>query len=93
MKRMIKKDVIQAMKVATGHDEEVCRQMIDAFTKAIVDGCGGSGQVKLNGFGTFTRRERPPRVARDPRNGREIHVPAKRILHFSPTPGIFERGN
>lgn len=43
-------------------------------------------KVILRGFGTFQRKAKPARTARNPKDGSPIPVPARSVLHFSPSP-------
>jgi integration host factor subunit beta len=38
--------------------------------------------VEIRGFGSFKVKHRDPRWARNPRNGRLVFQPARRIIHF-----------
>jgi integration host factor subunit beta len=40
--------------------------------------------VEIRGFGTFNTRERRARIARNPKTGARVEVPAKRIPFFKP---------
>jgi DNA-binding protein HU-beta len=82
---MIKRHIVKSMKQRTGCSEDLCRAMLDAFVAIVLDGCRSHGTVKINGFGVFSRKDKPVRTARDPRNGRKIDVPAKSVLRFSST--------
>ncbi len=39
-------------------------------------------RIELRGFGSFTVKERAPRVGRNPRTGETVHVAAKLRPHF-----------
>jgi DNA-binding protein HU-beta len=38
--------------------------------------------VQMIGFGTFAVEERPARVGRNPATGKEIKIPAKKVVKF-----------
>jgi integration host factor subunit beta len=44
----------------------------------------GGDKVEIRGFGSFHTRERGPRVGRNPKSGRSVEVPAKKIPFFKP---------
>jgi integration host factor subunit beta len=54
----------------------ILRQLADA----IVQG----ERIEIRGFGSFNLHHRPPRVARNPKTGEAINLPAKVALHFKP---------
>ena len=58
--------------------EKVISGLIDVVTDTLAQG----DKVQLIGFGTFEVRERPARVARNPRTGEELKVAASRAPAF-----------
>ena len=61
------------------------KHMADASTK-------GEG-IEIRGFGGLDLRYRPPRIARDPKTGEAITLPAKIALHFKPGKDLKDRVN
>ena len=51
-------------------------QMADALTKG--------ERIEIRGFGSFDRHRRPPRIARNPKTGEVLNLPAKIAIHFKP---------
>jgi DNA-binding protein HU-beta len=62
----------------TKKDAEV---VLDAVSESIVEGLKEHGKVKLD-IGQFEVVERAARTARNPQDGSEIQVPAKRAPKF-----------
>jgi DNA-binding protein HU-beta len=54
--------------------------VIDSVYAAIARG----ERVAISGFGVFERRDRKPRVARNPATGARVDVAASRVPHFRP---------
>ena len=54
--------------------------ILDAMADALVAG----HRIEIRGFGSFSVTRRPPRIARNPRNGESVAVPEKRVAHFKP---------
>jgi integration host factor subunit beta len=52
---------------------------------------GGGGRVEIRGFGSFSTSLRPPRVARNPKTGVAVAVPAKYMVRFKPGRELRER--
>ena len=52
------------------------RQMADALV--------GSERIENRGFGSFDLHRRSPRIARNPKSGEGINLPAKVVVHFKP---------
>jgi integration host factor subunit beta len=63
----------------------ILRQLADA----IVQG----ERIEIRGFGSFNLHHRPPRIARNPKTGEAINLPAKVALHFKPGREMRDRVN
>lgn len=50
----------------------------DSITKALAEG----RRVELRGFGAFSLRHRKARVARNPKNGEKVNLPARKAVYF-----------
>ncbi len=57
------------------HDEveRIVKTIFETIEAALARG----ERVEIRGFGSFTVKERAPRVARNPRTGETVHVAAK----------------
>lgn len=75
--------------MATGDTARVLRGALSLVAEGLATG----ESVKLAGFGTFEVRERAPRRRKDPRNGRDIDVPARRRVVFRPARRVGEAVN
>ena len=42
------------------------------------------GRIEIRGFGSFDLRHRPPRIARNPKSGEAVHLPARVAILFKP---------
>lgn len=61
------------------------RQVVDiveALLEKVTDVLKSGDKVQLTPFGQFKVRDRAARVARNPKTGEPIKVPAKRVLKF-----------
>lgn len=54
--------------------------LLGQLTNAIVKG----ERIEIRGFGSFNLHHRPPRIARNPKTGEAVNLPAKVALHFKP---------
>jgi DNA-binding protein HU-beta len=57
---------------------EIIDALLDKFTDVLKSG----DKVQLTPFGQFKVRDRAARIARNPKTGEPIKVPAKRVLKF-----------
>ena len=58
----------------------VVKEIIDAIGEALARG----DRVELRGFGVFSVHQRQSRIARNPKTGEKVVVPAKAMPHFKP---------
>lgn len=63
--------------------------MLDSIGDAIAAG----DKVQLLGFGTFEKRERPARTARNPRTGETIEIAAASVPAFKPGKALKDKVN
>ncbi|MDO4936517.1 MAG: integration host factor subunit alpha [Sutterellaceae bacterium] len=61
--------------------------IFEEIEKALVEG----KEVKLVNFGTFTPRDKSARPGRNPRNGDEHVVSARRVITFAPSKYLRDR--
>jgi DNA-binding protein HU-beta len=59
-------------------------EIIEAVLEKITDVLKSGDKVQLTPFGQFKVRDRAARIARNPKTGEPIKVPAKRVLKFIP---------
>ncbi len=85
---MNKKELIDSVADATGESRRLVNDVIDATINQITTHVKKGERVSLPGFGTFERRNRSARTARNPRTGEEIKVPATRVPAFKAGAGF-----
>lgn len=56
------------------------RALFEAMSEALASG----RRIEIRGFGCFSLRYRPPRLARNPKTGAVVAVAAKYVPHFKP---------
>jgi len=79
---MNKAQLIDAMAAGAGLTKADAKKALDAFTGATTDALKGGDRVALIGFGTFSVSERGARTGRNPQTGKEIRIPAKKVVKF-----------
>ena len=52
------------------------------FFDEVVLGITSGTRIELRGFGSFSIKNRPPRIARNPRTGEKVEVSSKLLPHF-----------
>ena len=81
---MNKQELIDAVATATGESKRTAGDVLNALLDTIEGQVKKGEKVSLPGFGTFERRARSARTARNPRTGEEIKVPATKVPAFKP---------
>ena len=79
---MNKAQLIDAMAAESGLTKVDSRKALDAFIKATVEALQSGDKLSLVGFGSFSTSERSARTGRNPRTGKEIQIPAKKVVRF-----------
>jgi DNA-binding protein HU-beta len=69
------------------------KKAIDAVGTALFDLLSNGEGVRWSGLGSFRIQERKARRGKDPRTGREIRIPAKRVIRFRPAEALTEQLN
>ena len=79
---MNKTELIAALAAKTELSKKDAEKALNAVVETITDALKAGEKVALVGFGTFEAKERPARVARNPRTGEEIKVEASKTPAF-----------
>lgn len=58
--------------------EIIVETVFDSIKTALLQG----DKIEIRGFGNFRLKHRNPRKARNPKTGKTVEVPQKRIIHF-----------
>jgi len=75
---MNKTELIAAIAEKSGQSLAASGAMLNAFIDVIAEKVSSEGEdVRISGFGTFSRKTSAERTARNPRTGEAVHVPAK----------------
>jgi len=81
---MNKKDLKENVSANLGISKKDSGFAIDAVVEGVKDGIFEDGKVTLVGFGSLRIEPRKARVARNPKTGEAVNVPAKMVLKFKP---------
>lgn len=84
---MTKADLVEQVHEAIGPGvtKKDCAAVVDAFLNAIKQAIAEGRHIEIRGFGTFKVRERRTRMARNPRTGDPVRVPARAVPVFKPS--------
>ena len=79
---MNKTELIVALAQKAELTKKDAEKAVNALIDVIGDALKAGEKVQLVGFGTFETKERPARVARNPRTGEEIKIEASKTASF-----------
>ena len=73
-----------------GNDVELA---LDCILGQMVDALVLGERIEIRGFGSFSCRHRASRLARNPKTGESVNLPAKVATHFKPGKEMRDRIN
>jgi len=79
---MNKGELIDAVSKMTLHSKAQTEEMFNAFMAVVQNSLTSGNSVQMIGFGTFAVEERAARIGRNPSTGKELKIPAKRVVKF-----------
>ena len=85
---MNKSDLIDSMAKAAGITKVQAAASLDAFMLSTQGALKKNDKVILVGFGTFSVTKRAARKGRNPQTGKEINIPAKKVVKFKAGAGL-----
>ena len=91
---MTREELIRQLIDKQGHvPYKVMCEAIKYLTDAMVSSLKIGTRIEVRGFGSFALRYRPPRLARNPKTGEQLHTLCKYAVHFKPGKELRERVN
>ena len=79
---MNKGDMIKKVAQDCDLSKAAAEKILNSIMGAITDAMETGDKVTLIGFGTFSVTERAAREGRNPRTGKKIKIPAKKVVKF-----------
>jgi len=79
---MNKAQLIEAIAGESGLTKADAKKALDGFIKVTGDALKKGDRIALVGFGSFSVSERRARTGRNPQTGKEIQIPAKKVVKF-----------
>jgi len=81
---MTKSELISAITETAGIRKKDAEAFLNAFTEVVTETLKKKEKIEIRNFGTFFMKERAKRIARNPRTGKKVRVPAKISPAFKP---------
>ena len=79
---MTKQDIVEDISLRTGLTKKEVGEALELFLARIGQTLSEGNHLEIRGFGTFKVTERKARMARNPRTGEAVPVPARRVPVF-----------
>lgn len=79
---MNKADIIEKVHEKLGGTKTTAEDAVETVFENIVSAMKSGDEVSIAGFGIFSAKNRPARMARNPRTGASVQVPATRVPKF-----------
>jgi len=85
---MNKSELIKAIAAEADLTQADAGRAIDATVAVITGAVTGGDTVAITGFGTFSRKDRPARIGRNPRTGENVQIKAKKSAVWKPSAAL-----
>lgn len=79
---MTKKEFVAALAAKTEMTQKDTEKMVKAFLEVVEETLVSGNEVRFIGFGTWETRKREARKLKNPQTGKDMKVPAKRVVKF-----------
>jgi DNA-binding protein HU-beta len=79
---MNKGQLVERMAESAGISKNAAERALNGFMDAVMEAMESGDKVVMVGFGTFSVTERKARTGRNPQTGKEIKIPAKKVVKF-----------
>ncbi len=80
---MNKEELINAISVDTSFSKTDSRKFLDSFLRIVPEALSNGESIQLVGFATISVADRAARKGRNPQTGKEISIPASKVVKFS----------
>lgn len=81
---MNKTQLVEAVASKAGSTQKDAKAILDAFFAVVGETVAKNESIIVTGFGSFSVSERAARTGRNPSTGKEIQIPAKKVVKFKP---------
>ena len=81
---MTKAELVDVIRKKAGLDTKAqTERFLDATIESLIEALKKGDSVSFTGFGSFKVVQRAARKGRNPRTGKEIHIPASKAVKFT----------
>ena len=87
---MTKDELVAKVSEATGVKKTDLQKALDVIIQTIIETIKTGEKVNITGLGIFKIKDKKARLARNPKTGASVQVPAKRAPKFLPSKNFKE---
>ena len=82
---LTKKDLVNLVYMQLGFSKQISENLIEDFLSTIVSNIKQEKKLKLSKFGTFSIREKKPRIGRNPKTKETKMISSREVVLFKPS--------
>ena len=82
---LTKKDLVNLVYMQLGFSKQISENLIEDFLSTIVLNIKEEKKLKLSKFGTFSIREKKPRIGRNPKTKETKMISSRDVVLFKPS--------
>lgn len=90
---MNKAELIEALAERAGLQKQKAKKVLDAYIDIVTEKMSQNEEIVLIGFGTLIPRPQTSRLARNPKTGTPVTIPARTTVKFKPGKFLLEAMN
>ena len=87
---MTKSELISKTAEKAGITKAVAERVVNAAIEAVAEALSKGERVAIPGLGVFNVKQRKARKGRNPRTGKEITIPARKVVAFTAAKSLKE---
>ena len=82
---LTKKDLVNLVYMQLGFSKQITENLIEDFLSTIISNIKDEKKLKLSKFGTFSIREKKPRIGRNPKTKESKVISKRDVVLFKPS--------
>ena len=82
---LTKKDLVNLVYMQLGFSKQISENLIEDFLSTIVSNIKNEKKLKISKFGTFSIRQKKPRIGRNPKTKEKKVISSRNVVLFKPS--------
>ena len=82
---LTKKDLVNLIYMQLGFSKQISENLINDFFSTVSTNIKNEKKLKLSKFGTFTIRQKKPRIGRNPKTKETKMISSREVVLFKPS--------